>query len=143
MDDSGAKALKRRMPLLMRFEPLLSALVGRSMTLPAPILERWPELGAAHWRRGGLPLRIGGWCLGRSTVAGITLGRTIFLAPRAPLDPELLLHELRHVHQFATDRAFPLRYVWRSLRRGYARNEYETDARAFAASRAGGSPPIV
>lgn len=122
---------------------LLSALVGTPMSLPAPLLERWPELRGARWRRGGLPLRIGGWCLGRSTVAGITLGRTIFLAPHESLDPELLLHELRHVHQFASDRAFPLRYVWRSLRRGYARNEYETDARAFAASRTGGSPSDV
>jgi hypothetical protein len=144
MDDPGApERLNGRGPLSRVADSLLSALVGRPMTLPAPLLEQWPELRGARWRRGGLPLRIGGWCLGRSTVAGITLGRTIFLAERAPLAPELLLHELRHVHQFASDRAFPLRYVWRSLRRGYVRNEYETDARAFAASRAGGSPPIA
>jgi hypothetical protein len=144
MDDPRTRAAAvRRGRLTNTAGALLSALIGTPMTLPAPLLERWPELRGARWRRGGLPLRIGGWCLGRSTVAGITLGRTVFLAPRAPLAPELLLHELRHVHQFASDRAFPLRYVWRSLRRGYARNEYETDARAFAASRAGGSPPIA
>jgi hypothetical protein len=113
------------------------------MALPAALLDRYPELSTAHWRRGGLALRIGGWCLGRSTVAGITLGRTIWLAPRAPLAPELLLHELRHVHQFAEDRAFPLRYVWRSLRHGYLRNPYEADARQFAARRVGGAPPTV
>ncbi|MEO8562606.1 MAG: hypothetical protein ABI601_11055 [bacterium] len=121
----------------------MSALIGRPMSLPSALLTSYPELADARWRRGGLPVRIGGWCLGRATVSGITLGRTIWLAPRAPLTPELLLHELRHVHQFASDRAFPLRYVWRSLRYGYARNEYETDACAFAASRTGDSPPTV
>jgi hypothetical protein len=145
MDDPGASPTMRmrRGPLVEAASALLSALVGRPMPLPVELLERFPDLGEARWRRGGLPVRIGGWCLGRSTVSGITLGRTIWLAPRAPLAPELLLHELRHVHQFASDRAFPLRYVWRSLRRGYARNEYETDANAFAASRTGGSPPTV
>jgi hypothetical protein len=145
MDDPGASSTMRmrRGPLGAIASTLLSALVGRPMSLPVELLERFPELGDARWRRGGMPVRIGGWCLGRSTVSGITLGRTIWLAPRAPLAPELLLHELRHVHQFASDRAFPLRYVWRSLRRGYARNEYETDANTFAASRTGGSPPTV
>ena len=119
------------------------ALVGHPMTLPPTLLDRYPELSAARWRRGGLPVRIGGWCLGRSTVSGITLGRTIWLAPRAPLVPELLLHELRHVHQFAEDRAFPLRYVWRSLRHGYLRNPYEADARQFAARRVDDAPPTV
>jgi hypothetical protein len=120
-----------------------SALVGRPMTLPPALLERYPELSAARWRRGGLPVRIGGWCLGRATVSGITLGRTIWLAPGVPFVPELLLHELRHVHQFEEDRAFPLRYVWRSLRHGYLRNPYEADARQFAARRVGGAPPTV
>jgi hypothetical protein len=122
---------------------LWRGLIGTRMMLPAPLLERYPELTHARWRRGGLPVRIGGWCLGRATVAGITLGRTVWLAPRAPLAPELLLHELRHVHQFAADRAFPLRYVWRSLRHGYLRNPYEADARQFAASRVDGIPPSV
>ena len=122
---------------------LWHALVGRPMALPPALLDRYPELAVARWRRGGLPVRVGGWCLGRSTVAGITLGRTIWLAPRAPLAPELLLHELRHVHQFAEDRAFPLRYLWRSLRHGYLRNPYEADARQFAASRVDGAPPTV
>ena len=118
-------------------------LVGVRMSLPTELLRRYPELARARWRRGGLFVRIGGWCLGRATVAGITLGRTVWLAPRTPLEPELLLHELRHVHQFAADRAFPLRYVWRSLRHGYLRNPYEADARQFAASRVDGVPPSV
>jgi hypothetical protein len=121
----------------------VAAIVGRRMTLPSALLERYPELAEARWRRGGLPVRVGGWCLGRATVSGITLGRTIWLAPNVPLAPELLLHELRHVHQFASDRAFPLRYVWRSLRHGYARNPYETDACQYAASRVAGLPPTV
>jgi hypothetical protein len=119
------------------------ALAGTPATLPASLLDRYPELAEARWRRGGLPLRIGGWCLGRATVAGITLGRTVWLAPGVSFAPELLLHELRHVHQFAADRAFPLRYVWRSLRHGYLRNPYEADARLFAASRVDGVPPSV
>jgi hypothetical protein len=130
-------------PLSRTVGALWSALVGHPMMLPPALLQQYPELSEARWRRGGLPVRIGGWCLGRSTVSGITLGRTIWLAPGAPLAPELLLHELRHVHQFAEDRAFPLRYVWRSLRHGYSRNPYETDARQFAASRAADDPPTV
>ena len=118
-------------------------LVGVRMSLPAALLDRYPELAHARWRRGGLFVRIGGWCLGRATVAGITLGRTVWLAPSAPLEPELLLHELRHVHQFAADRAFPFRYVWRSLRHGYVRNPYEADARRFAAHRVDDVPPSV
>ena len=79
----------------------------------------------------GTRLTVGGYLAGHGAqklfgafgghgISGITLGRTIWLAPRAPLAPELLLHELRHVHQFASDRAFPLRYVWRSLRYHHA-----------------------
>jgi len=110
-------------------------LVGTPFTLPPALLAAYPELRDARWRRGGLALRIGGWCLGRATVAGITLWHTVWLADRTPLDPELLLHELRHVHQFQGDRAFPLRYLWGSLRHGYANNPYESDARAFATQR--------
>ena len=118
-------------------------LVGARIMLPRPLLERYPELAGAHWRRGGLFVRIGGWCLGRATVSGITLGRTVWLAPHVPLEPELLLHELRHVHQFAADRAFPLRYVWGSLRHGYLRNPYEADARQYAASPVDAVSPSV
>lgn len=114
---------------------ILAPLIGRAVTLPEPVLARWPELRRVRWRRGGLPPRVGGWCLGQSTVAAITLGRTVYLAPAAPFAPELLLHEFRHVHQFEAARAFPFRYVWESIRRGYHRNRFEVDARAFAARR--------
>ncbi len=118
----------------MGFAPL-AALIGRECALPVALVARYPELSAARWRRGGLPPRVGGWCLGRSTVAAITLGRTIFIAPDAALDAELLLHELRHVHQFLAVRGFPVRYLWESLRRGYHHNRFEADARDYAARR--------
>ncbi len=76
-------------------------------------------------------------------MSGITLWRTVSLAPDIALDAELLLHELRHVDQFERDRLFPLRYVWESLRHGYVNNSYEADAREFAARRIGGATPTV
>ena len=114
---------------------ILTSLIGRPQPLPAALLETFPELRAARFRRGGLFVRIGGWCLGIRSVAGITLWRTIWLAPHAPLDPALLLHELRHVHQFASSPWFPLLYIWDSLRRGYRGNRFEADANDFAARR--------
>ena len=110
-------------------------LVGDRLDLPDTIAARWPELGELRFRRGGAPLRLGGWVLGQASVAAITLGRTIFLAPGTRLDPELLLHELRHVQQFAERKTFPLRYIWESLRRGYYANRYEADARSYASRR--------
>lgn len=111
------------------------ALVGVPEALPPALVARWPELSRARWRRGGLPPRVGGWCLGTDTVGAITLWRTIFLGARTRLDPELLLHELRHVEQFANDRTFPLQYLWESVRRGYHRNRFEVDAVRYAAHR--------
>ena len=119
----------------------MSWLIGAAFQLPAALLDAYPELRRARWRRGGLPPRVGGWLLGRATVSGITLWRTIWLAPDAPLEPELLLHELRHVEQFQSDPTFPLRYVWGTVRHGYANNPYETDARAYATRRLDGVPP--
>jgi hypothetical protein len=88
-----------------------------------------------HFRRGGVPPRIGGWALGRSTVDAIAFRRTVFLAPGAPLDAGLLLHEARHVQQFFESRVFPVRYLWESVRHGYTQNRFELDARRYAASR--------
>jgi hypothetical protein len=101
------------------------------------MIRSYPDLAEATYRRGGLPVRIGGWALGTSTAAAITLWRTIFIAPGARLEPELLLHELRHVHQFLQHKTFPASYLWQSLRYGYTRNAYEVDARRYSASRLG------
>ena len=122
---------------------LASWLIGTQLVLPAALFEQYPELSNAVWREGGIVLRLGGWCLGRATVSGITLGRTVWLAKTASLEPELLLHEVRHVHQFATDPLFPLRYIWRSLRFGYRNNPYEADARSFAARRLASAHPTA
>ena len=94
-------------------------------------------------------MRVAGLFLGGTPVAAITLWRTVFLAPHARLEAELLLHELRHVHHFQSSVAFPLLYLWESLRHGYHRNRFEADARAYASSRVrapsksspGGPPP--
>lgn len=111
------------------------ALIGEKIEPPADLLSRYPELAEASYRRGGLPVRIGGWALGTSSAAAITLWKTIFIAPAVRLDAELLLHELRHVHQFSQHKAFPVSYLWQSLRYGYSRNAYEVDARRYSASR--------
>jgi hypothetical protein len=110
-------------------------LLGEVIRLPDALLQRYPELGDATWRAGGLPPRIGGWFLGKGSVAGITLWRTVFLAPGTALNPGLLLHELGHVRQYGASRWFPLSYLWESAIRGYARNRYELQAQAFAESR--------
>ena len=116
-------------------EWLLAPLVGRPIDLPRVLLATFPELSTARFRRGGLAPRIGGWVLGQRTVAAITLWRTIFVAPRVPLRPELLLHELGHVRQFEASVTFPLRYLWESLRQGYGANRFEADAEQYAAGR--------
>lgn len=113
----------------------LKSLLGTAAAVPPGLLDAYPELSAIRLRRGGLPPRVGGWCLGQRSVAGITLGRWVWLAPNAEPTAELLLHEVRHVHQFQALRGFPLRYVWESLRRGYLQNRYEVDARRYVAFR--------
>ena len=114
---------------------LVAALIGEEFQLPEELIRRYPDLAHATYRRGGLPVRVGGWALGTSTAAAITLWKTIFIAPSTPLSAELLLHELRHVDQFLEDKAFPLSYLWQSIRYGYTRNAYEVDARRYSASR--------
>lgn len=111
------------------------ALAGRPIELSPSLLERYPQLARARWRAGGLPPRVGGWCLGQSSVAAITLWRTVWLARPLDVSEELLLHEVRHVAQFEADPAFAWRYVWESVRRGYSGNRYEVDAREYAAAR--------
>jgi hypothetical protein len=116
---------------------LIRALIGERIDLPDDVIRRFPDLAEATYRRGGLPVRVGGWALGTSTAVAITLWRTVFVAPAAVLDAELLLHELRHVHQFLEHKSFPVSYLWQSIRYGYTRNAYEVDARRYSASRLG------
>lgn len=115
------------------------AVAGQPIGLSPRVLDRYPELGRARWRAGGLPPRVGGWFLGRSSVAAITLWRTIWLARPVDVSEELLLHEFRHVAQFEADPMFAFRYIWESARRGYFGNRYEVDARDYAAARVRGS----
>ena len=114
---------------------IIQALIGRPTALSDDVVARYPELARANWRRGGLPVRVGGWCLGQRSVSAITLWRTIWLASDLEPTVELLLHELRHVHQFQASRAFPILYLWESVRRGYVSNRFEADARRYAAAR--------
>lgn len=113
----------------------MAVLFGVPTEIPSALVARYPELARVRWRRGGLPPRVGGWCLGVATVSGITLGRTVWLAPGVPWDAELCLHEARHVHQWGAVPLFPLRYILESFRQGYQANRYEVDAREFAARR--------
>jgi hypothetical protein len=116
-------------------ERIAGPLIGTATELPPNVLAQFPELARARWRRGGLFVRVGGWLLGQSTVSAITLWRTIWIAPGITPSVELLLHELRHVAQFEASLAFPILYLWESLRHGYLRNRFEVDARAYAAER--------
>jgi len=114
---------------------LVRALIGERIDLPAATLRKYPDLAQATYRRGGLPVRVAGWALGMSSAAAITLWRMVFVARNTALTPGLLLHELRHVHQFLERRTFPISYLWQSIRYGYSRNAYEADARRYAAHR--------
>jgi hypothetical protein len=114
---------------------LVAAIAGRKFDLPPAFTDIYPDLADATYRRGGLPARVAGWALGTSSAAAITLWNTVFIAPATPLSAELLLHELRHVHQFLERKTFPLSYLWQSLRYGYSRNAYEIDARRYSALR--------
>ncbi|MGK2934185.1 MAG: class 1 fructose-bisphosphatase [Gemmatimonadaceae bacterium] len=118
---------------------MIRALLGSQLTPRPDVLARYPELRAARFRLGGLPVRVGGWLLGRGRVDAVTLGRTIFVAREIEPSAELLLHELRHVQQFGESKAFPFRYIWETLRRGYFENLFERDAREFATRRVRGS----
>jgi hypothetical protein len=114
---------------------ILTTLIGQEIALPTSLSARYPELAKVRWRRGGLPVRVAGWFLGRSSAAAITLWRTVFLAPSAGLAAELLLHEFRHVEQFEASVTFPMKYLWESARHGYFANRYEVDAREYASRR--------
>jgi hypothetical protein len=53
-------------------------------------------------------------------------------------NPELMLHEYFHVvKQWEPRRLTSWRYLWETLRRGYWRNRFEIEARAFATEHRG------
>jgi hypothetical protein len=112
---------------------ILTALIGRRVTLSPAVRARYPELERVQWRRGGVPVNVASLFIG--SAAAITLWRTVFLSPSVAPDEELLLHEFRHVQQFESSVTFPLRYLWESARRGYLANRFEVDARDYAAQR--------
>lgn len=116
--------------------------MGRPILLPPHLLARWPELGAVRWRRGGVATRLPGWFFGSPHVA-VTLWSYVFLGGGLEPTAELVLHELRHVQQFQSIRAFPLRYLWELARRGYYHNRFEADARAYATARLRDSSPSL
>ena len=72
-------------------------------------------------------------------VAATTRTGTIYLAGsrrRFVADPDLVLHEYFHVlRQWNTGTLTTWRYVVESLRRGYRRNRFEVEARAFTRAR--------
>lgn len=120
---------------------IAAAMIGAPCALPPGLVRDHPELGRLRLRRGGIPPRLGGWCLGRATVGAITLGGTVWLGARQPVSADLLLHEFCHVTQFQADPLFPLRYVWESLRRGYGANRFEIAAREYARAALRGPRP--
>ncbi|HEY8312409.1 MAG TPA: hypothetical protein VIG47_17705, partial [Gemmatimonadaceae bacterium] len=91
---------------------VLRETIGVPMPLPPDLVLAFPELASVSWRRGGFPLRVGGWLLGHKSVAGITLGATVYMAANEPPSVRLMLHELGHVRQFRRDKTFPIRYLW-------------------------------
>ncbi len=111
---------------------ILRETLGLPFTLPDELTDAFPELASVSWRKGGLPLRIGGWFLGFGSVAGFTMGSTVFLSPEQPPSVRLLLHELGHVRQYRRDKTFAIRYLWESVCRGYSRNRFEAEADQFA-----------
>ena len=116
--------------------PSRRALIGR-----ADRVAGWLLASLSGARRARVGVAAGSRCAsaggvsGQRSVSAITLWRTIWLAPDVRPSGELLLHELRHVEQFEASAAFPILYLWESLRRGYVRNRFEVDARAYAATR--------
>lgn len=117
------------------FGSIVRLVMGSAEPVSPRLLEYFPDLCRLQLRRGGLLPRLGGWCLGRRWVDGITVGRTVWLHPTVHASAELLLHELCHVYQFEQVRVFPLRYWWETLRKGYYHNKFEVAAREFAGLR--------
>lgn len=107
--------------------------------LDRELLERFPILNEATFKRSSFFPRIAGWCLlQKAPVEAITIRRTVYLNKTVPLWPSLLLHELGHVVQFNRVRFFFMfPYIWYSITKGYSKNPYEIEADKFAEEQLG------
>ncbi len=114
-------------------------LFGRRYALPEPV-------AAALERVFGEPVR-GVTVIEHSRYARMHLGMSATTRPNRILlsisggefvaNPDLLLHEYFHVlRQWGTGRLTHWRYLIESARRGYRANQYEQEAREFAAAAA-------
>ncbi len=105
---------------------LCARVLSREAVLPEPL----PD-GVAVFRSRFIPA-LGGRLSGmKASAAAVTLGDAILVHPDVRLTAGLLRHELAHVRQWQErPLTFPLRYVLEHLRRGYAHNPYEVEARA-------------
>ncbi len=108
---------------------MIDALIRALAPTPADTAEPLPD-GVAVRRASWLPVIGGALARMGAPAAAVTLGRTIVVHPEVPLTRRLLVHELTHVRQWqANPFAFPVRYVWYSIRHGYEANPYEVEAR--------------
>lgn len=108
---------------------MIDALIRALAPTPAETNDTLPR-GVAVRRAAWLPALGGFLARMGAPAAAVTLGRTIVVHPEVPLTHRLLVHELTHVRQWqANPVAFPLRYVWYSIRNGYHANPYEVEAR--------------
>lgn len=108
---------------------MIDALIRALAPKPAETTEPLPP-GVAVRRAQWLPALGGALARMGAPAAAVTLGRTIVVHPEVPLTPRLLRHELAHVKQWqANPFAFPVRYVWYSIRYGYNDNPFEVEAR--------------
>jgi Zn-dependent protease with chaperone function len=118
-------------------------------TAPRKLIDVRPGAVARVWVPQRAALRVGRWpqILGSATNRGVSLARTVVIAPHAAerlTDTELegvIRHELIHMLQW--ERHGAIRFLWRywrmHRRHGYRGNPFEIEARI----RAGQQPPFV
>lgn len=109
---------------------LVRSVAGEPVASPVALPDG-VEVRRSRWipALGGTLARLDG------PAAAVTLGRTILVHPRIRPTERLLRHELVHVEQWKRHPyAFPFRYTAAHIRHGYARNPYESEARAAEAA---------
>jgi hypothetical protein len=110
---SGARRVEVPAAVRAALERLLQAPIGAIRVIEHSRFVRLHGRAVATTRRGRIYLR--------------GSAREFFA------DPWLMLHEYCHViHQWQAGRLTVLRYAWELARRGYWRNRFEVEARAFA-----------